>query len=172
MAFTVQTADGTTEDANSYPTVEYFIAYHTDRNVEAVVNSEYTTEQIQSALISATDYVDNRYRYKGNKLISTQTTEFPREDLYDFDGNEVTGLPARLLKATCEYALRALVSALAPDPKVDQSGQQVTEKTSTVGPITTTVKYAQAATISVVKPYPAADMLLRQYITSGSRVIV
>lgn len=173
MAFTVQSDDGDVADANAYIEVAYFTAYHTERAVDAVTNGEYSDEQIKAAIVRATDYIDNRWRFKGIS-VEDSTTEFPREDLYNFNGNLVEGLPTKLKRACAEYALRALsstgVSPIAPDPETDDRGQSVLSKTEKVGPLEESTTYT-SGTVAKFKPYPEADQLLREYIMSTSRVI-
>lgn len=96
-----------------------------------------------------------------------QPLEFPRLSLYDKAGNLVEGIPDRLREATFEYAYRANTAELAPDPTIDATGLQVTGNRTKVGPIETDVKYAENSTIKVTKPYPAADRLLQEYISTG-----
>lgn len=165
MAFVVQ-QDIPVAGANSYGTVAGFREYHADRGrtfaeADAV---------IQTWLIQGTDYVDTRFRYKGWREQDTQTTEFPREDLYDDRGDQVRGVPTAVVDATYEYAARARANSLMPDPALDASGRVVVAESSGVGPIKESKEYlpGQAALPS----YPAADRLLimRGYVrrqTSG-----
>jgi len=97
----------------------------------------------------------------------SQPLEFPRSSLYDKDGVRVTGVPLNLKHATAEYAVRAANAALFQDPSVDASGRALIEKT--IGPIT--LRYADGATLDLlIKPYPAADKLLRDYITTTGTI--
>ncbi len=97
-----------------------------------------------------------------------QPLEFPREDLYDRQGELVSGMPDLLKQATCEYAYRAYSAALAPDPSVTNNVLSVSK---TVGPIATATSYASGQA-SVPKPYPAADRLLADYLKdSGTGII-
>ncbi len=91
----------------------------------------------------------------------SQPLEFPRSSMYDQDGVRVTGIPRNLKFAAAEYAVRAAGSPLWNDPTVDASGRALIEKT--IGPIT--LRYADGASIDLlIKPYPAADKLLRDYV--------
>lgn len=171
MAFTLQNDEGTVEGANAYIDVAYFTTYHTDAQVDAVVNGEYSETQIQGAIVVATRYADNSRRYKGWKLLAAQSTQFPRDKLYDRDGNLVEGLPTKLKDAIAEYALRALSSSgvgqLAPDPVADDRGLLVKSKTEKLGPLEETTVYADGKPLTPLRSYPAADMLLREYVVSG-----
>jgi hypothetical protein len=93
-----------------------------------------------------------------------QPLEFPREDLYDRANNLIEGVPDRVKEATCEYAYRAKTAALAPDPTIDNTVQSVS---TTVGPISKSVTYATGSILQPIKPYPAADRLLQEYVRPG-----
>lgn len=155
MAFVVE--DGTGKpDANSYASVEFADTYFSERGVTAWTG---TVDQKQTYLIRATDYIDGRFanNFKGQRLYTQdpeQALQFPRDSF--------TGMPVPLLKATCEYALRAISSNLAPDPTYDPSGLQVESSKRKVGPIEVETTFA-AGTGNVretLRSYPAADMLI------------
>lgn len=96
-----------------------------------------------------------------------QVLEFPRQYLYDRAGIRVDGVPVKLQEATYEYAYRAQSIILAPDPTVDASGLRVTGRKKKVGPIETDITYAEQQMPVITKPYPAADRLLQEYISTG-----
>lgn len=164
MAFTVQSDEGDVADANAYIDVDFFTSYHTDRNVTAVVDSEYDETSIKGAIVGATDYMDNRFKLKGEKLDEDQTTEFPRD--------EWTGIPRKWKAACAEYALNGLVNGkLAPTPEYDATGLQIASKREEVGPLKEETTYVQTSRPLLFKPYPAADMLMKEFIASSTRVI-
>lgn len=148
--------DGTgLPDANSLVSVEYADAYFTLRDNHSW---EGVDAEKQAWLVQATDYVVARFRFVGKPLTSDQALPFPRT------GTGYPLMPPNLLKAVCEYAVRAKTAPLAPDIAVDETGRVVAGKTEKVGPIEDTVSYAvsgKASDIMLFKPYPAADMLLR-----------
>jgi hypothetical protein len=150
MAFVVEDGTGLAE-ANAYIDVAYADAYFADRGIAAWTGDASAKEQ---AIVRATDYVDTVWgsRFRGGKSSQEQPLEWPRSA---FDG-----LPAALVKATAEYAVRALSTTLLPDPEVSASGAMVIETSSKVGPIEESFKYSEAAGIDLIKPYPAADNLL------------
>lgn len=100
-----------------------------------------------------------------------QPLSFPRVGLYTRDGRAVTGVPLKLKQATAEYAVRAVAAPLAPDPISDDRLAPVVRKLETVGPITEETEYAEGGVQTLIKPYPAADRLLEEYITAGGGVI-
>ncbi len=108
----------------------------------------------------------------GSDLLKAQPLSFPRVSLFDRDGNRIVGMPERLKFATAEYAVRALVAALAPDPTIDSLGGNVTRLLEKVGPITTDTAYqAGTANSGTLPAYPAADRLLNDFIRMSGRVI-
>lgn len=163
MSFTVE--DGTAKaDAVSYASVATFLAYWTDRNIDL---SDSEPEALQAALLAASAYIDTRYhgRWKGRRYTLEQAMAWPRIGVYDGDGFVVaeTSIPAKLVRATCEYAKRALGAELAPDPTANPN---VVSETKTAGPVSKSVTYAGGAALEVLKAYPAADMLLKDFLVS------
>lgn len=156
MAFTVEDGTGLA-GANSFATVEAADAYFADRG--NTVWSAALLADKQIALVKATDYINGRFKFRGSKLNQlVQALEFPRVYL----DNPV--MPPNLLKATFEYAVRAVGgSPLAPDPTVDATGGAVKVSRQKVGPVETETEYHQSR-VAVFKPYPAADMLLRDIV--------
>lgn len=103
---------------------------------------------------------------------AVQALEFPRQNMFDRNGIQVVGLPTNLLHACSEYAVRAASTStsLYVDPTVDASGRVVAEKSSQVGPIKESTRFEEGATLSqVLRPYPAADRLLSEYILPAGR---
>lgn len=154
MAFIPE--DGTGKpDANSYVDVGFADGYFADRNNETWEGL--STEQKQSNLIAATDYIDFRWggRFKGYPETDTQALFFPRTPW--------VGLPMNLKKATCEYAVRVVNGPLAPDIESDPSGYQVSRKIDKVGPLEERRDFAfmgPGATRQTFRSYPAADSLI------------
>ncbi len=108
----------------------------------------------------------------GGDVITPQPLSFPRLNLLDREGLSVRGIPTKLKSATAEYAFRASTIDLMPDPVIDSTGRAVTGKREKVGPIEVETRYAEGADLSVLlKPYPAADRLLSEYVASTGRVI-
>lgn len=101
MAFIVETGD-IVPGANSYVSVDFADAYHSDRGNESW--ADLTTEEKQSALIKATDYLEQAYagRWKGEPLKDDQALAWPRE---------VEGIPEKLKQACCQLALETIGGA-------------------------------------------------------------
>lgn len=159
--------DGTGKpDANSYVSVEYATDYFTLRGNETWTFAS-ADEQVV-AIVQATDYIDTRW---GSLLASVRTTD---AQALEFPRKKWDGMPETLKKACCEYALRAMISPLAPDPEFDESGRTVSEMKEKVGPITEEKKYLDQGTGILWRVYPSADALMRPLLSlaaSGSRVV-
>lgn len=131
MPLTVENGTGLS-DADSYITVAAFKAYADDRGYSY---AGYTDTQIEQKLRLGTQYVDTIQRYKAQRLVASQSLEFPRLELYDWSGILVEGVPLRVKNATAELAFRALSGELYAD--LDRGGQVQSES---VGPISVTYK--------------------------------
>lgn len=200
MAFTVEDGTGVA-GANSFTTVAYFRDYFTDRGISGTDSTSIPDATLQSLLIRATDYIVKRFgtRFNGSRATDTQSLPFPREGIY-IDSVEVddASVPDALQQATCEYALRANEIVLAPDPPIqfdreDASGNTlsaggvVQSKTEKVDVIEESVTFgagpggdfSRAKTKGgsrlteawMIPAYPAADLLLEQFLKSGGSVI-
>jgi len=146
--------------------VAFADAYFTDRGIAAWTGSNTVKEQ---ALIRATDYVENRFTFKDEPFTETQALHFPT---LDCETGLAAEMPVKLLKAVCEYAVRALTATLAPDLAVDDTGGRVIAKTEKVGPLEESTQYSEGTSIQRFRPYPAADILLRDLVSdTGNRVI-
>lgn len=158
MTLIVETGAGL-PDADSYASVADADAYHAARGNAAWTGTDAAKE---SALRRATDYLD-RLNYAGTRASAAQALAWPRYDVmldeYDIAADAV---PARVVKAACELALRALSSDLLPD----QGGADVTRET--VGPVS--VEYAPSPSGGRPRYGVVAD-LLRPLLVGGSRVL-
>jgi hypothetical protein len=169
MAFTVEDGTGLAA-ANAYISVAAADTYFLDRSITSWVGS---TAQKQAAVIKATDYIEARWssRFMGRKQYAEtpQALSFPRVNIIDRNGQYVTGIPEKLKRATAEYALRALGSELLPDPTIHESGLAIVAKREKVGPLEEETQFqANVTNPTLMRPYPAADRLLEEYVTSGA----
>lgn len=168
MTFTVEDGTGLTT-ATSYVSVADADAYFEQLGVTGWVG---TTTDKETALNRASEYMDARFgaRYIGLKLTTAQALAWPRYGIPDFDP---AVLPANLIRACCQYALRALVAELAPDLVFDESGLSRNVKRQKVGPIEIEYGALQAGLGSkpmLFRPYPAADILLRDLLHTSQQV--
>lgn len=156
MPFTVE--NGTVvSGANSFADVAFADDYFELRGVSKWALLPLPSKQ--AALILATDYIQVRY---GDKLIgklfqSDQPLSFPR--VYNNDGLPV--MPDALLKATCEYAVRASEKPLQPDPVLGADGRMPIKVVEEVGPIREEYAYSDVPNGQpALRTYPEADALM------------
>jgi hypothetical protein len=156
MPFTVQDDDGLTAGANAYISLDWLREYHLDRGTDL---SGVPDNQLRAALIRATQYVDTRYVFIGERRSPSQSTEWPRTDAYDASGWLIRGIPEALKRAVAELAQKARTIDLMPDPVHDASGRLVASTSSSVGPISESVVYANGGR-PTLPTFPAVDRLL------------
>jgi len=195
MAFVKETGLGLA-NSNAYCDDTEFTAHHLDRG--AVASGEFTTAEIQAAIINATDYIDKRFarRFRGIQLNNSQALQWPRRMAYNDAGFAFDPIPTQLKKATNEYALIVLhlEHNLAPVPAtefatldadgniVSEASGVVTSKTETVGPITESTGYESFAAsghamestgnmTQRIPAYPQADLWLEWLLDTGSREV-
>lgn len=143
--------------ANSYASIQDFKSWMDSR---LKVYAGKTDAQLEAALVSATEYLDNRFTFIGYRATKGQELEWPRQDAWDNRGDKVEGIPGNLVKALFEYAYRALNGVeLNPDLERDASGQVVLSKSSAVGPISESVTYAASGAVKAPS-FPSADAWL------------
>ena len=167
MAFVAEDGTGLAT-ANALVTVAFADEYFTDRGIGVWTGSNTVK---QAALIRATDYVETRFGslFYGDKKSTTQALSHPR-------GNTSTGeFPVAVKQAVCEYAVRSLSATLLPDPEIHASGQGFERTRSKVGPIEeeTRFQYQGPGTQRIIlRPYPAADILLKGLIKSSAGTVI
>lgn len=162
VAIVVQDDTGAIVGANSYLSVADFKAYHALRGNSVALSDD----QIAVGCIRATDYIDNRWRFRGTRLLTTQTTQWPRQDVTDREGNDIVGIVPALEKATAEYALRAAAAPLLQDTVAPEGGHLLKQTTDKVDVIESTVIYDNLPGYQVITAYPAAD----NYLVAGGLV--
>ena len=167
MAFVVENVSGAA-NSNSYISVADFKSYHDDRGQSY---ASYSDSQIEKALVKASDYLDIRFTFIGIRQNLVQSMQWPRHNAFYSDGRYASGIPVEIQETCAEYALRALSSALAPDPAVDSSGRLVTSEHSIVGPIESDKSFSSGGVPLTFKPYPIADQRLRELAYGGNRVM-
>ena len=171
QVFTVQDDVGSVANANAYGTEAEFIQYHEDRGNTYTA----TTAQIEAAIVKGSDFLDLAFSFKGYKRTSTQTTEFPRRDLYDKAGNLINGIPDVVKEAVFEYAyylLSGTVTTLAAVPSRSSTGTSVKAERTKAGPIESEIEYESGGVYST-PVYPLADMKLKKagLVQSGGNLI-
>lgn len=121
---------------------------------------------------SAAPTVQVTQAFSGGADGGVQEVSFPRQSIFDRHGHAVLGIPPKVKQAVAEYAVRAVAAALYQDPVVDETGRTVVEKFDKLGPLETRVRYEDGAALSrLIKPYPAADRLLSEFVVSGGGAV-
>lgn len=102
----------------------------------------------------------------------SQPLSFPQENLFDRAGVAVLGIPLRLKQCTAEYSDRVRVALLDPDPTFDARGGSITSLSEKVGPIEVATTYSDGTHGTVtIRPYPAADRLVDEYVFPAGQVV-
>lgn len=197
------------DGANAYLTVLEFTKYHTSRgNAVPTV----TDAVIQGAIVQATDYLDQKYRYSGIKRlqslgnavidanaafleswltpytlnnvsyltpsVSTQSTEWPRQGVVDFNGDTVNGIPKAVKAACAELAIRVLNGTkLQPDydPNLVGNGGIASSITKKLGPLETVISYDTRTGLGFFASFPIVDRMLSRaglLNSGGSRTVI
>lgn len=129
-----------------------------------------------NSIVSTTDVTGASWNFAvlngGNDQSFAQPLSFPRISLFDKDGAAILGIPERLKQSVSEYAVRALSSSLLTDPTTDATGRVVSSKLEKVGPIEEAVVYETGtASTNILGVYPAADLLLKDFLGSVGGVL-
>lgn len=156
MAFIVEDGTGL-ESANSLVTIEFADLYFLERGNAAWSG---TNNEKQSYLILGTDYVSLK-SFKGYKKVDSQALPFPRIIC------GVDEMPLNMLKAVCEYALRAKRDDLMPDPVYNSSGVRTIATKKKLGPLEIETAVVGSQSGPLIRPYPYADSLLRPYLAAS-----
>ena len=152
MAFSVETGS-VYYGVNSYVSVAYADEYHTDRGNDSWTGTDAVK---QSALINATDYIEQLYagRWNGELVMHDQDLQWPR---YGFIDPEFDEIPDRLKQAVCILALEALSGSL--NPSLNRAVKR--EKVDVIE-----VEYMDNASERIKRP--AVDGLVKPYLIAGA----
>lgn len=158
-------------DANSYASLVAAAAYHTARGNTAWTGADALKE---AALIRATQWLDGRYgdlwpgiRWK----LRLQALDWPRVEAYDRDGTVLAydAVPVEVVNATCEAALRELVTPGVLSPDVTPGTAKVLTE---VKGIKWTPLRASASANDMTLNLTAVDRILSPLIGGSGRVQV
>ncbi len=164
MAFTLQNSDGTVSNANAYVSPADLRSFALERGVDLTSTLD---AALEVAIIKATDFLDAAYSFVGHPKNDDQGTAWPRLGI---TYTNQRGLPAALLKACKQLALRAAQgTSLSVDPTVDPSGQTVSASTVKVGPIEKSTQFATpsggvqgVSSGALSRRFPDVELGLRQ----------
>lgn len=198
------------DGANAYIDVPFFLKYHHSRG--NVVPSGASPAMMQAAIVQATDYLDQRYRYQGVKLLqtigftyfdpaatfvaswltpyavdsttfltpstSTQSTEWPRQGVVDYNGDTINGIPKQIQAACAELAIRVLNGTqLQPDydSSLVSAGGVVSSVTSKIGPLEKITSYDTKLGLGFFASFPIVDRMLSRaglLLVGGGRTVM
>lgn len=128
---TVEDGTGKT-DADSFCDLAYANTYLAARNSAWAGKTD--TEK-ETALVVATEYINDLFQWKGTRSTADQSLSFPRINLTDNDGYAITGVPSKIKQSVCLAASEFIngESLFATD---DENGAIVSESVS--GAVSTT----------------------------------
>lgn len=169
MSFLLQNDLGTVELANSYVSISEYTSYVTDRYGVPTQ----TDAQIETALINATDFVDNN-DFIGVPTNSTdQSTKIPvtyceyttSNPCYYFDSTSYTstnsGVATDIKNATCEYAYYILTNGDLY-MNITPANTNISSITKKIGPLTKVTNYAGTSSDSIKVIVPKAENYLKK----------
>lgn len=140
MAATIDATVGG-EDSNSYGTLVEFDAWLDERSDAAAATLDAKADDTKNRLlITAADRIDQE-NYKAVKSDADQAMKFPRDGLYDEDGNSLDNdvIPQRIKNAQFKLAL-----ALDSDDLLVDTGLEGFESVR-VGPISVEPRHGRTA---------------------------
>ena len=121
--------DGTgLPNADSYVSIEFADTYFSARGVTEWTSLTQTKKE--QALIKATDFIDNIFEWHGKKEFSIQSLRFPRVNIFDYEGEEIKGIPICLKQAVCDASLISTSGELFET--AEQNGDVVSETITTL----------------------------------------
>lgn len=173
MPFTLETGSGT-PGANAYISATFFVDYHTTRGrslIDPDTDAQWTTGQIEAAIVVASDFLDAKFRYVGIREKVEQGREWPRTNaFYADDGRVADGVPIEVQEACAELAVRQLSAEIAPDPTYDASLRPVERTLEQVGPIREEIEFAEGGHPIMFKAYPIAERKMKYLLVTGNFV--
>lgn len=124
-----------------------------------------TTAEKEAALRYATQYMELRYRFKGDLIESTQPLSFPRTSFYNHDNKLLAGsgtIPTAIQHANAELALRHLTENLFYSTNPDDS--RITSKS--IGDVSETYDVNRSSS-----RFTFIDLLLGDYLLNSPSVV-
>ena len=115
-------------NADSYVSIEFADTYFSARGVTEWTSLTQTKKE--QALIKATDFIDNIFEWHGKKEFSIQSLRFPRVNIFDYEGEEIKGIPTCLKQAVCDASLISTSGELFET--AEQNGDVVSETITTL----------------------------------------
>lgn len=156
--------DGTgLTDSNSYVSVVFADNYFSVRGISKWLELE--EDKKEQLLIRATDYIDSTFQWYGKKLNQEQSLRFPRENLFDYEGNEIKNIPTCLKQAVCEASL-LLADGNELFQTSESNGNVVSE---TIGQLSFTYSKDNKESITSISLYDSINTKLRGLFKDNSK---
>lgn len=170
MAIEFVQEDGTGKsDATSYASLAQYRQYWLNKGTDYSTTADDT---IKAYLNSATEYIDNIYRFKGSKTDEDQALEWPRfnvlkgdsEHSYNiymgavldyYDSDE---MPDNLVNACCYLAAKVADGEL--------NSTETNLRSISIGPVSKTYSGSSSS-----KSYSAVDKFLKNLILTGNKLV-
>lgn len=149
MTITINSTPGSST-ANCYTSLAAADLY-LEAHLEAAAWSALTQERKSAALVAATRELDTQI-WSGRRSEQGQALAWPRLYIYDYDGFQVTGVPAKIAAATAELAIWNLLESTRLAGGFELDNMDSVE----IGP----VKYKIKAGVSSALPSLILDMIL------------
>ena len=169
VTLSVQDDEGSETAANTYISLADATTYFEDRNNATWAALSDANKDF--ALVKARDYLDADFYFIGGKETSTQNTEWPRSGASTPEGYAIDGIPTNLKYCQCELAVRASAAVLAPDISYESGGKTIIKEKKKVGDIETDIEYDPNNVYNVFRSYPAAELWLKDLITSAFELV-
>lgn len=109
---------------------------------------------------------------------TTQSTEWPRQGVVDYNGDTVNGIPRAVKQAVAELAIRVLGgTVLQPDydPNLVGNGGIASSITKKVGPLETVISYDTKMGLGFFASFPIVDRMLAKaglLLVGGGRKVI
>lgn len=157
-ALVVETGTGSAT-ANSYCTELFATTYFQNQGGNTAWDAADKIQR-ERALMRATFWIDQTYgdRFVGLRSVNTQALEWPRSFAYDRQGEDISGVPLALQRATAEIARRYLEDS-AQFFADTAAASNVLEDSVSVGPISISKTYA--GTKDTAKKFVVVDRLFQ-----------
>lgn len=142
MAFIVEDGSGLS-NATAYASVVEGDSYWADRN-DLTLWIGLSEAAKQAALIEASQFIDGRFDWKGEKASADQALAWPRSGATDGEDHDIasTVIPAKVKDAVCHLAREAVSGALWP---ASERGGAVLRSKVKVDVIEEETEYAEGA---------------------------
>lgn len=145
-----------TVGVNSYISLADFKAW---ADLRAYDYSSYTDAQIEAAtVISAVDFIDPNYTFKGTKLIDTQPMDLPTSEVAIAD----------ILNGAAQAAWQQLKGYLFVDQSTQSVNGKVTSESKSVGSLSKSVDYEEGTALSTTYNTTQITNFLKPYLAAGS----